>query len=415
MSGRFTQWTFALTFGLTTASSAGAACTALQATAQVPTDLALCQRLDPVVRKPSALPLNEYEEALNQYFSHFCHRDTAAGWVRDKHVRDTGPYVASLVNGAWVGSDRGTHAPVVIWYSPEMLAWLKTARPSDEAARPAEEPEVPDGAMIVKEMYPAPAALCAKEDPLMLKPTSGAAFMVRDAKASYDGWYWGWYGWNDDPKANIDWPPRASNALPYQGFGQYCVNCHASATNNSTFSSLINIEGEPGRPTAFLSQDFALDLGAVPHHEAMTKIAPAVDDPKPAPKELNADVAALYDYVFAQLPKDVDKLQMPSASYDNVWVKEHGTTTAKSQYLTSDQCAGCHDAGSTGLQFDMTKPAPLDATHNPDGNKLINMSPYGTWRNSPMGLAGRDPIFFSQLASETQTFHPDASPEVQTI
>ena len=41
----------------------------------------------------------------------------------------------------------------------------------------------------------------------------------------------------------------------------------------------------------------------------------------------------------------------------------------------------------------------------PDG-KLVNISPYGTWRGSPMGLAGRDPIFFAQLASETETFHP---------
>ena len=45
---------------------------------------------------------------------------------------------------------------------------------------------------------------------------------------------------------------------------------------------------------------------------------------------------------------------------------------------------------------------------------MYNFSPYGTWRTSPMGLAGRDPIFFSQLASETQTFHPDSSATVQT-
>jgi hypothetical protein len=31
-----------------------------------------------------------------------------------------------------------------------------------------------------------------------------------------------------------------------------------------------------------------------------------------------------------------------------------------------------------------------------------------------MGLAGRDPIFFTQLASETQSFHPDSSATVQT-
>nr|WP_210382329.1 hypothetical protein [Jiella sonneratiae] len=397
------------------ATSASATCDALQDAPQLPKDLSLCHKLEPVVENPAALPLNDYEAALNDYFSNFCHRDTAAGWKRDKFVRDTGPYVASLVNGAWIGADRGTHAPVVIWYSPKFFEWLKKARPADAAQRPAEEPPVPDGAMIVKEMYPAPAALCAGEDPLMLKPTSGAAFMVRATAASHDGWYWGWYGWSDDPKANIDWPPRPSNGLPYQGFGQYCLNCHASAAGNSTFSSLSNIAGEAGRPITFLSQDFALDLAPRSHHEAVTELPAAVDAPKPSAKALNPDVAALYDYVFAALPEDVAALQMPSASYDNVWVEEHRKTTEKSQYLTSDQCVGCHDAGGTGLQFDMTKPAPLDPVHNPDGSKLINMSPYGTWRTSPMGLAGRDPIFFSQLASETQTFHPDVSREVQTI
>ena len=30
----------------------------------------------------------------------------------------------------------------------------------------------------------------------------------------------------------------------------------------------------------------------------------------------------------------------------------------------------------------------------------VNVSPYTEWRWSPMGLAGRDPIFFAQLESE---------------
>lgn len=43
----------------------------------------------------------------------------------------------------------------------------------------------------------------------------------------------------------------------------------------------------------------------------------------------------------------------------------------------------------------------------PQGEALSNLSPYATWRTSPMGLAGRDPVFFAQLASETPTFHPE--------
>jgi hypothetical protein len=37
----------------------------------------------------------------------------------------------------------------------------------------------------------------------------------------------------------------------------------------------------------------------------------------------------------------------------------------------------------------------------PDGSTpVMNVSPYGEWRWSPMGLAGRDPIFYAQLESE---------------
>ena len=82
-----------------------------------------------------------------------------------------------------------------------------------------------------------------------------------------------------------------------------------------------------------------------------------------------------------------------------------GTPNARSQMVTSTQCIGCHSAGGTGLQFDMTEPGP--------DNKMVNLSPYGTWRTSPKGLAGRDPIFFAQLASETETFHPESRQAIE--
>ena len=103
-------------------------------------------------------------------------------------------------------------------------------------------------------------------------------------------------------------------------------------------------------------------------------------------------------------PERKDVVALPSESYDHVWSKG-GERSAVNAFLSSDQCLGCHSAGGTGLQYDMTEPGP--------DNKLINISPYGTWRGSPMALAGRDPIFFSQLASETQTFHPQSAPLVE--
>ncbi|WP_417804216.1 hypothetical protein [Thalassospira lucentensis] len=409
-------------------------CSALRDKPLVPADTALCKSLSATVADPSGLPLNEYEDALSKFFDNWCHRDTGSGWVRDKFVRDTGPYTASRdtvgKNGEWVGTYHGTHSPVVIWYSPTMVDWLSKNRGA-EASRPAKPAAIPDGAIMVKEMYPQPAAACAKENPLKLWPTSGAAIMVRDRDASFDGWFWGWYGWPTSGWT-VDWPAGTSNGPPNMGFGQYCVNCHGSA-KDMTFAELRNLKGKPGQPEVFLSQDFfagqylGQDGGVAP---SVKKIAASngtptdihslraqfekVPEPLGTPRDkADPDMAAIltafakkgspFDY---DLPSPVD---MPSQTYDNVWMDADGPSP-HSQFMTSDQCVGCHDAGSTGLQFDMAMPDPYPG---PDGDLLLSMAPYATWRSSPMGLAGRDPIFFAQMASEVQTFHSDSADLVQ--
>jgi Cytochrome P460 len=384
-------------------AAAQPACGAEQAAPLLPADPALCARLAPVVRRPAALPLREYEEALGAFLRNFCHRDAASGWKRDKRLRDTGPFTATLANGQWTGAYHGTHAPVVVWYSPEMLAWMKDNRPPEESAAPADPPPIPDGAVIVKEMYPAPAAACAGADPLRLLPTSGAAVMVRDREAAQDGWFWGWFGWSGwDP----DEPSDAANRYPYMGFGQYCVNCHASAANNQTFASLRNVEGEPGEPLVFLSQHF-FDSPPVETHHRLVSL-PTDDAPRLGQPHYAYNAAFTRTFPGGRLfrPSWETVSRLPSETYDNVWVKA-GKVTAASQFVTSSQCLGCHDAGGTGLQFDMTRP-------NPQGDNLLNLSPYSTWKTSPMGLGGRDPVFYAQLASETETFHPESSKLVQS-
>lgn len=398
------------------------ACSAYRDVAMVPTDEKLCQSLSATVSDPSALPLDQYEEALSTFFDNWCHRDTDAGWARDKFVRDTGPFTASRdtsnINSSWSGTYHGTHSPVVIWYSPEMVKWIATNR-GEGGARPSKESPIPAGAIMVKEMYPSPASVCQDKDPLHLWPTSGAAIMVRDPDASYDGWFWGWYGWPGSVW-KVDWPAGDSNGPANMGFGQYCVNCHGSA-REMTFAELRNIEGHPGDPEVFLSQDFFNNqflgtTGGVAPQPPKSGAAnsPAADIhnlranqeavPEPLGKsraDAHSDMTEVLT-VFAQngSPFGYDftaKHEMPSQTYDNVWMPASGPSP-HNQFMTSDQCAGCHDAGSTGLQFDMTMPDPL-------GTRLLNLSPYATWRSSPMGLAGRDPIFFAQLASEVQTFH----------
>ena len=185
------------------------------------------------------------------------------------------------------------------------------------------------------------------------------------------------------------------------GFGQYCLNCHASA-RFQTFAARENIAGEPGHPLPYLSQEFADHEPPSPMHDGAPPRAAALEPPRESPDD--AVFAALRAFV-AKMPTRDAVVSMPSLSYDYDWIPAGGPGLAQT-FVTSFGCAGCHDAGSTGLQFDMTMP-------NPHGPGLINLSPFATWRTSPMGLAGRDPFFFAQLASEVE-FHPESRDTVET-
>lgn len=380
------------------------ACDVRQDKKLIPTNPALCESLHDAVRDPSGLALDKYEAVLSQFLGNYCHRNAAAGWVRDKKLRNTGPFITSHKDGEWQGRAFGVHAPVVIWYSPEAIEWIRENRGLDDIGVGSDNSPVPDGAMLIKEMYPAPIAACETVDPLHLFPSNGAAVMIRDRSASHDGWFWGWYGWKG---WTPDWPADSrTNRLAYMGFGQYCVNCHASARDNLTFSSVDNIQNEPGEPIAYLNQNW-IDLEA-PHGHHKKTPAPVISKKSQHKAEWRAAYLRAYPLQGRTVPpKRSEIANMPSQTYDNVWMPAPEKVDHRN-FVTSDQCLGCHDAGSTGLQFDMTA---LDA----ESGKLLNLSPYATWRTSPMGLAGRDPIFFSQLASETQTFHKESAETVETV
>ena len=242
-------------------SAASPTCPDEQETRQVPTHGAVCAELEPIVRRPSSLSLDEYEAKLGQYLKSFCYRDLSKGWKVDKRLRNTGPFVGPYQNGRWSETPLplGTRTPaVLLWYSLDMYEWLKTNRP-ETGRTPAHEDPVPDGAMIIKEMYPAPAAACGDIPWERLQPDiHGAAIMVRDSRATLDGWFWGNFDWTTDWQP--DWPNQAdARQYPNMGFGLYCTNCHSSA-KNGTFAALRNIQGEPGEPLAFLSQDFLLGM-----------------------------------------------------------------------------------------------------------------------------------------------------------
>ncbi|MBV9065008.1 MAG: cytochrome P460 family protein, partial [Methylobacteriaceae bacterium] len=376
-------------------------CPAVSDTPQIPIDKALCRSLEQDVRRPAAFRLDVYERKIAAYLRNYCHRDASAGWKVDKRIRDTGPFIATFDNGEWAGRSFGTHAPVLVWYSAEMYGWLKVGRP--EIGQRAAATPIPDGSMIIKEMYSPPAAACAGIDAARLQPDNGFAIMVRDRKASYDGWFWGWLGWSEAP----DWPAPADNRYPHMGFGQYCTNCHASAKDNYTFAALRNIKGEPGEPLTFLSQNFFLDASGRSHHG---EVATPTPNPPVVPALRGYDAAYLAAFgsagIAAMAPTrdSVDKL--PSETYDSVVMPPMGPRHS-STFVTSDQCIGCHDARGTGLQYDMTEPGSQ--------GKLWNVSPYATWRTSSMGLSGRDPFFYAQLASEAEHFHRASAARIEDI
>jgi hypothetical protein len=401
---------------------------------------AFCKNL-PALGEPAKLPppadihdleaKNAYDLALRQ----FLHDRQYRSWVADRRWRLTGPYVGDFGQG----QSFGVHPAVRIWYSPEIVEWMCSDRKS----------ELPDGAMIVKEMQgidPAvlqidPAAECMEiaADPATLEPSSWTV-MVRHASESHDGWYWANPAdFNPDSGGKVDggnppildrsavpnqenlalvdgqpnpnWFPTgdlfgmggalATMVTPYSQFGAYCVNCHASAVSHATFASLDNVVGEGLKFRHFAAdeQKLAGDLreSGAEHpagqqnrlHAALMLVADwgfssARAEPTPGFVEFFGALGpSSYEDAFA--------LRLPAETFDHRPADADGPAT----FLSSNQCIGCHDAT---VSNDST---PNMLLSDPVSHRDVNVSPYGEWRASPMGLAGRDPIFFSQLQSET--------------
>jgi cytochrome c553 len=307
-------------------------------------------------------------------------------WCVDKGVRDTGPYVNSTY--------LGTHPAVRIYYSPGVMNWLANGRIND----------IPDGAMIIKEMYnPGPAARWQDKP---LTPTSWTV-MIKDSKASKDGWFWGGL-WTSTPAM-----PRPSDSYkpPFnvlnEGFGLSCLHCHASSEKESTFASTNNIKGFPGNPVGYFIDNswrtpssFGAVLSALAHVPPEHKKVPASAKPQvgqPADSEF-------LKFFKGTLPTSVeDLLVMPAETYDHVFAGPGGAE----EFVTSDQCMMCHSGNAwLGDKFLMIL--------EPNSPNPVNVSPYGEWRWSPMGLAGRDPIFYAQLDSEL-AYLKDRKGDQQTV
>ena len=294
------------------------------------------------------------------------------GWCVDKYVRDTGPYVH--------GQYYGTHPAVRIYYSPEMMAWLRNGRRGVPA----------DGAVMIKEQYPAPAAMHGNEHGAALKPLDWTV-MIRRSSASRDGWFWAEVYTKTPTSKGMTF---GGTQYPNAGFGLYCLRCHASANVATTFAALDNIKGYAGEPLIFKVDD----TWRTPPPETAATPRPVQIDRE---HEKNAVIPTRTN--VAAIPSWVQRF--PAEPLDSFGSRAHARVPP--MFMTSDQCMGCHSAASgppTGPSMWLDPPAgwtppPAPATP-PPAPVGVNVSEYGEWRWSPMGLAGRDPVFFSQLESE---------------
>lgn len=350
-------------------------CALSQAKAQkVPDPCPNAQPVPAELRLPANLPTGEpvaFEKQVLAYLSTLNYRKL--GWCEDKWVRDTGPYMNQ--------KDAIVHPPVRIFYSPEVSKWLLGDR----------EGEIPDGAVIIKEQFgPAPAARYANIPQDKLGCSNDWTFMIKNSAKSRDGWFWGEV-WNSEKyPMNFADPFQYPNA----GYGLYCLRCHSSAEKEHTFSTLNNIKDAPGWPLQYRVDDSWMTIQADPPGacgHGKSGADPVANEGFPGHAQ-NALLATEHVHPLAKLLAASPILQrMPPEPLDN-FVQKYPKSLdplTSPQFVTSAQCLGCHGGlGNAGFGPSMVI--------LPD----MNVSPYGEWRWSPMGLAGRDPVFYSQLDSE---------------
>ncbi len=421
--------------------------------------------------------IQDYEKKL---FSFILHRqyDTKLGWCSDKRVRDTGPFSESVYYSG--------HQAVRIYYSPKMMYWLtgnpeywqEGMRSGKAKPKKARTGEVPEGAMIIKEMLLPPAQIYWQLDSLIKQKTDcpldsvnqyyervvnnlirGWVVMVKAESHSRDGWFWAAIGAEDSSQKDLN--AAVNNQLDdyshmqYSSFGQpTCLRCHSSTAEDFTFADIKNVEGNfhldkdsvyqycPSCPEQnlllFYSDNSWQDTAYINSHDSdfFSRVFQSM------PSCLNKEeVMKLFEvspwlrpwssqnteghldaHLFKQLqpswiprnhtnpaflrfyPSFPDSNGTGVKSFPSQW-SDHVVQQAKitSHYITSDNCLGCH-GGLGGAPPGVT----MFAQTGPNYGDGYSFSEYGEWRWSPMGLAGRDPIFYAQLESEMVILGQDA-------
>jgi mono/diheme cytochrome c family protein len=290
----------------------------------------------PSVRASATRLGAELPRTLTGFTNNLCYREQ--NWQHDAAVR----------------TSDGVYPFVRVWYSPSLFNWMTVLN---------RQGPVPDGAIVVKEQYQTLTA-----------PMHEQTVRVKDSTISWDGWYWADLVFPSpaDPNAPPPKPAtgRAEPQVQFNGTGLYCVNCHASAINNQgTYSSTeyISPHGsiEPGEG----SDSTLSDGGAQPQNLDATQI-----------NSLEAELAPRFgDHLPSAVLKNLRPLQqvkvpcIVSQTYDHV-VVESAKKGGPREFVTSDECANCHNA--TGTLAGMIP----NMIFGGDTDTPVNLSQYGEWR-----------------------------------
>jgi len=273
-------------------------------------------------------------------------------------------------------SSEGLHSPFVkLWYSPQLYRWMTPGN---------RQGQIPDGSMVIKEEY---------DDDVASSPICFWSVMTRDSNLWWDGWSWAVVGVEGACGATPPPTPPPSNGCPEPQFSFNgptainCIGCHGSAISGSSTNA-----GNPGTGT-YSTPEFV-----TPATEGNVNATLPLFFP---PIQTEAAFLPLSGH-GSLFPPPTGACMVPETK-DLVASKPYSSnphTTGPSLFVTSNQCASCHDATDntplpTHMLFpDAQAPGPVDPNS-------INLSTYGEWRYSMMGLSGRDPIFFAQLDTES--------------
>jgi hypothetical protein len=380
------------------------------------------EALDLLAHHGPIIPTERQLDGIRHFVTAGAHRGWCHDRFRNNDIRRTGPLVPvqSRTDGRVSDTALGTHARVRVYYSEAVLDWLQRGR----------EGTIPDGSMIVKEMYP---GLPGPKD----ERVDGWAVMVRDSTASHDGWLWYLYY-------------KAGNApytVPFES-GQYgmsfCIACHASADRESTFAFLGNLTNTdvatfvelPG--SASTGSDGGLDGAHGRLADAFLSRSPQLT--KDVPNSVEKDLfpwllywplhtpstrlngfTGLFDVPGVEdIARRAPQVLPMDAAYDHV-PPAAGNGDAR-LFVTASSCSGCHEAADllNGTNPEMTVAVGdhhFDKLQPPvaiDDPVLAALTPYGEWSGSLMSVSARDPVFRAQLEWELASY-PERGEDTQSF